>query len=206
MGDGNAIYVSGAGGGNLVHQNLTYNVKNDAQSVIRTDDDQYETMISENIIWNCKCPAFTLKHRNDFINNIMVDCGSNDLANRSRYFSYIVMRLGPVNGSKIMRNIFYSTTTEAFAYEYGRTYGKPTDIKDCLVSNNLYFSPQNPDWEKDNLLKHQKLGVEAHSIIADPLFVDVVKGDFRVKADSPALKLGFKQIDTSNIGVSRYQK
>ena len=201
LGDGNAIYVSGGGGGNLVHHNLIYNIADDCQSVIRTDDDQYETTISDNIIWNCRCPAFTLKHKNYFINNIMVNCGSNDLANRSRYYSYIVMRLGPVNGSKIMRNIFYSTTTDAFAYEYGRTYGKPTHIKDCLVDYNLYFSPNSLNWEKDNLLKHKSLGIEAHSIIADPLFVDVLKGDFRVKSDSPVLKLGFNQIDTSNIGL-----
>ena len=38
---------------------------------------------------------------------------------------------------------------------------------------------------------------DLHSVIADPLFVDPAKGDFRLKPDSPALKLGFKPFDAS---------
>jgi len=37
----------------------------------------------------------------------------------------------------------------------------------------------------------------------DPLFVDASKGDFRLKAESPALKMGFKQIPMAKIGLER---
>ena len=37
--------------------------------------------------------------------------------------------------------------------------------------------------------------------MADPKFVDAAHGDFRLKADSPALKLGFLPIDTAKIGL-----
>ena len=36
--------------------------------------------------------------------------------------------------------------------------------------------------------------------MADPLFVAPEKDDFRLKPDSPALKLGFKPFDSSKAG------
>lgn len=46
----------------------------------------------------------------------------------------------------------------------------------------------------------QMAGADVHSVVADPLFVDGAHGDFRLKADSPALKLGFKPIPLDKIG------
>jgi hypothetical protein len=42
---------------------------------------------------------------------------------------------------------------------------------------------------------------DAHSIVADALFVDPEHGDFRVKDDSPALKLGFVNFPMDRFGV-----
>ncbi|MBE3070045.1 MAG: hypothetical protein IMZ66_07395, partial [Planctomycetes bacterium] len=42
---------------------------------------------------------------------------------------------------------------------------------------------------------------DAHSVVADPMFVDLAGRDFRLKPGSPALKLGFKPIDASRIGL-----
>ena len=41
---------------------------------------------------------------------------------------------------------------------------------------------------------------DVNSIVADPLFVDAANGDYRLKPDSPAFKLGFQPIDVSRIG------
>jgi hypothetical protein len=46
----------------------------------------------------------------------------------------------------------------------------------------------------------QKLGQDTHSVIADPLFVDRRRDDYRLKPESPALKLGFRQIPVRRIG------
>jgi len=46
----------------------------------------------------------------------------------------------------------------------------------------------------------QALGLDTHSVIADPQFVDRAKDDYRLKPDSPAFKLGFKPIPMDEIG------
>ena len=49
----------------------------------------------------------------------------------------------------------------------------------------------------------QSYGQDAHSIVADPRFVDPERGNFSLRPDSPALKIGFKPIDASQVGPRR---
>jgi hypothetical protein len=46
----------------------------------------------------------------------------------------------------------------------------------------------------------QKLGYGEGSVLAEPMFIDPAAGDFRVKPDSPALKLGFKNFPMDQFG------
>lgn len=47
----------------------------------------------------------------------------------------------------------------------------------------------------------QALGYDKHSVYGDPLFVDAERADYRVKPDSPALSLGFKNFETRGAGL-----
>jgi hypothetical protein len=47
----------------------------------------------------------------------------------------------------------------------------------------------------------QAQGYDQHSLYADPLFVDQDRGDYRVKPESQAVKLGFKNIDLHGVGL-----
>ena len=64
-------------------------------------------------------------------------------------------------------------------------------VKDFFDRNHIKYS----------LKMWQKLGLDLHSVIADPMFIDPVNSDYRVKSDSPALKLGFKNFDMDNFGL-----
>jgi len=56
--------------------------------------------------------------------------------------------------------------------------------------------------QKYDLAGWQGLGFDVHSVFADPLFVDPEHNDFRVRADSPALKLGFRNFSMGQWGLT----
>jgi len=56
--------------------------------------------------------------------------------------------------------------------------------------------------QKYDLEGWRRLGFDAHSVFADPLFVDPERNDFRVRPDSPALKLGFKNFEMGTWGLT----
>lgn len=57
------------------------------------------------------------------------------------------------------------------------------------------------DFAGKSLAQWQAAGHEQGSIVADPKFKAPKRGDFRLAADSPALKLGFKPFDYAKAGV-----
>jgi len=77
-----------------------------------------------------------------------------------------------------------------------------------LADRNLYFidgGDKHLAFATDNagtlsFADWQRRGFDTNSIAADPLFVDPDKDEYALRPDSPALKLGFKPIDTSQIG------
>lgn len=53
----------------------------------------------------------------------------------------------------------------------------------------------------DSFEEWQKNGLDTHSVVADPMFVDPANDDYSLKPESPAYKLGFKPIDMSKVGI-----
>ena len=64
------------------------------------------------------------------------------------------------------------------------------------IDENLFFGANPKD--QNRLLQ---LGWDVNSIAADPQFVDPEKGDYRVKASSPAFDIGFKNFPMDQFGV-----
>ena len=57
--------------------------------------------------------------------------------------------------------------------------------------------------EEDSLKEVQeKFGLKKDSVINNPVFFDYENNDFTLSDNSPAYELGFKKIDTSDIGVT----
>ena len=88
---------------------------------------------------------------------------------------------------------------------YVNPYTQPRDTSVTFVSDwNIFYNPDKPRAEVDfsGRTWEQWLaeGKDHHSIYADPLFVDPGRFDFRLQPGSPALKLGFRQIDLSQVG------
>ena len=52
-----------------------------------------------------------------------------------------------------------------------------------------------------NFANWKAMGFDAHSLMADPKFVDPANDNYELAPDSPALKLGFEPLDVSRIGL-----
>ena len=59
---------------------------------------------------------------------------------------------------------------------------------------------QHRPGKQDEWASWQALGMDRHSIVADPKFVDAEHDDFRLEPGSPALALGFQAIPVDKIG------
>jgi parallel beta-helix repeat protein len=87
----------------------------------------------------------------------------------------------------------------------------PQVLAEC--DNNLYWQAAAQPGEQPalslagrSLAEWQKLGYDTRSVVADPLFEDPGKDDYRLKADSPAWKLGFERIPVEQIGRQGYDR
>lgn len=56
--------------------------------------------------------------------------------------------------------------------------------------------------ERVTLSGGRKLGFDRHSVFADPMFVDPANNDYRVQPDSPALRVGFENVETGQWGLT----
>ena len=110
-------------------------------------------------------------------------------------------------GNKFLRNICCYSDPKAMLYKqralpYDKTesdynliwhYGLP-------LLTGMKGVPPDKQWEE-----WKKQGFEAHSLVAEPMFVDAKADDYRLKPDSPAHRLGIKQIPVDRIGPYEHE-
>jgi len=105
-----------------------------------------------------------------------------------------------LEGSVFEKNIFYQPIEDATFYRLAGVDGDY--IAKCKVGGNvLYDKGVDAGRQSQNLAEIRKAGVALTDIYADPLFVDWERGDFRLRPESPALKLGIKSIDVREAGL-----
>jgi hypothetical protein len=106
---------------------------------------------------------------------------------------------------RFLRNIVYCTETGGHLYSISGERSLPVESDYNIMFSTIGCVLNDPiikglpgvqsfaDW--------QKRGLDAHSITADPLFVDLENHDYSLKPESPAFKVGFKPIDLSQVGL-----
>jgi len=145
----------------------------------RTDNFQNGTIWQDNVIYRSNAGAWEHKGGNSVINNYAIDVLP------SGYFR--VFR-DSIDGSVIEHNLFYESRGKAvfFTFSLG-----PHQIAKSTVERNLYFAAGSPEITRD-LSNVRAQGAGKTDVYADPLFAVVAPREFRLKPDSPALKLGIK--------------
>ena len=75
-----------------------------------------------------------------------------------------------------------------------------------LAGGGATLFPDDQDleaWQKVGCKGGELGGQDKHSALADPRFKDAAHHDFTLLPSSPALKLGFRQVDMSTVGPRR---
>ena len=216
--DGNAIYLSDVGDRNEIRRNYIHHLNGvGMQQAIRTDAFLKNTEITENVIYNCNGGGINLKYYNNHAtNNIIADIHDivyeNSAGKINRmfigYFSIMDVftrdKMPPYTSCNIQNNILYKVASHNTFYRQGTVNGKLTELKieECNIDKNLYFDVNLTDHGRLAIDYYHTRGADQNSLVADPMFRDIKNGDFRLKENSPAFQLGFKEIDFKRIGIT----
>jgi hypothetical protein len=180
--DGNAIYLSAHGNGNIVRKNVGYNHPEGA--VIRTDDDSHMVSVIENICIGTNktnSQGLCLKGVNVLENNLLFNasltaglaCNKPDV--RSSY----------------QKNILYFSKKDSM-------FHNRLDMLSESLNRNIYYH-QDIKVAQNFITEQQKGNRDTESIAGDPLFVNIAEGNFSFKENSPAIKLGINAIPLNEI-------
>lgn len=209
MGDGNGIYISGTGRENHIYQNYIHDIDGDGvASGIRCDNDQYETIIEGNVLYKVRSAqsGISTTEMNHILNNIIVDIipSRRPITRPNLIHGYIAIpnETWPFEGARIERNIVWSPRADYLPIIEHKSMatGAGERLKGTSTDNNLYWCPEDSQWGQRHIDEQRKNAVELHSVSADPLFVNIDKGDLRLKPGSPAFELGFEEWDLSTAG------
>jgi hypothetical protein len=200
--DGDAIYVSGTGGGNRIRENFIRDCLSENMCEgIRCDDDQNETVIERNVILRNggMGTGIAIKGRNHVVNNFIVDS--------TGFFQprgLIALEGVPVEGAMIQRNILLVSKPGLRPFYLKNLMGLPDPrFSETKTDCNLFWHTSDPKWADAHLSAARAEGMEQHSRVGDPLFRDPEQGDFRFKTGSPAPTLGIQPLDLRRVGLRK---
>ncbi|MDA3959198.1 MAG: right-handed parallel beta-helix repeat-containing protein [Planctomycetota bacterium] len=193
MGDGNGIYISGGGGGNVVRFNAVGPCPSPTMAEgIRCDDDQHHTILHGNLIFgqHGHATGITLKGVNRVTNNILA------LPLKRPDRGMLSLETGPLNGSVIKHNIIYTSAADQTFVGEIRIHGegRKARLRDTDSDANVFYCSADLAVGQRWLDELQSFGVDLQSSCDDPGFIDAEAGDFRLRDNAPALALGFQAL------------
>lgn len=154
---------------------------------IYTDEGSTDIVIENNVVYRTKSGGFHQHYGKENIlrNNIFAFAKEQQLQ-RSRQEEHVSFIFE--------RNIVY--------YDEGQLLGSNWSDDNFRMDYNLYWdaSGRPVTFAGASIEQWRERGHDINSLIADPGFVDPAKGDFTLRPDSPAPKLGFRPIDVSRAG------
>lgn len=189
LSDMGGIYTLGIQPGTRIRNNLIYNVSSFTYGGwgIYPDEGSSNMLIEDNIVYNCKSAGFHQHYGRENIvrNNIWAFNRENQLMRT---------RAEPHLSFTFEKNIVY--------FDEGRLLGSNWSGNQFIMKNNIYFDTRGQAirFAGQSFQEWKAAGKDAGSIIADPLFVNASNLNFSLRPDSPALKLGFQQIDMTTVG------
>jgi len=177
------IYTLGAQPGTLIRQNLFHDIAGLRYGGwgIYFDEGSTYILAEENLVYRTTHGGF---HQHYGKENIV----RNNIFCHARNFQIQRSRREEHTSFSFEKNIVY--------WNSGKLLEGRFDDFHFLFDHNLYWQANRRPICFDTLSfsAWQNRGMDRHSIIADPLFLDADHDDFRLQPDSPAFQLGFEPI------------
>lgn len=201
--DGGGIYCLGLQPLTVLGNNRIHDVGRDgghpSTRGIYLDEGSSAILVENNVVYDTQGAALRLQFGtscNTLINNICAFSGQ----------FLVDMEIARTN--VFINNIMYWDRGKLFRLDNWPNYEK-------FISQNVYWRTDNQpilfagltweEWRKKqqtSIAYYKGPTMDAGSVIADPLFVDAARRDFRLKPTSPAYARGFQPIDLDAIGLT----
>ena len=199
LGTHGALYVLGVSPETVIAENLVENVHASpywgAGEGIILDNSCSGITVQNNIVtnahaggWGCNFDCFG----NIIRNNIFAFVTIYQLA---RYGDAPDREIPPPNGEIFSQNIVIWDKGSLFKEDDWPSYSTFWDynLYWCMTEDVKFMNRSLEEW--------QVLGLDVHSLTADPLFADAKNGDFTLPENSPAFAIGFEPFSLSDVGI-----
>ena len=209
LSDMGAVYTLGPSPGTVIRNNLVHDI--DANKYggwgLYNDEGSTGILVENNIVYNTKYAGYDIHFAKEItVRNNIFALGRMDQISRTR---------GEDHPSVYFENnIVYWKEGELFKgdwkdreYQYylhpKNSSGVVGRTRNFEANWNVFYNPnlkvEEVKFGADSFDAWQKRGYDRNSVYADPMFVDPDNFDFRLKPESPALKLGFEPIDLTGV-------
>jgi Right handed beta helix region len=196
LSDMGGVYTLGVQPGTIVHDNHLHHIQSYGYGGwgLYTDEGSTDIVMERNLVHHVKTAGFFQHYgkENRIQNNIFAFAnkfqleGTNPEPHVAFYFE---------------RNIVYWDNDSPLMG--GCHSASPPCEINFKLDYNVYWNVAGPPAFPGYLNLYQwrdEQSQDRHSLVIDPLLVDPENGDFRLKPNSPALKVGFQPFDVTNVG------
>jgi parallel beta-helix repeat protein len=189
LSDMGGIYTLGVQPGTVIQNNLIHDVSSFTYGGwgIYLDEGSSNILAEDNVVYNCKSAGF---HQHYGRENIL----------RNNIFAF--NREHQLMRTRSEQHVSFTLENNIVYFDQGDLLGANWADSSFIMRDNLYYDARGNDvsFLDKSFATWQASGQDEGSRIADPLFVNARKFDFRLRPGSPASQVGFHQIDLTQVG------